>query len=108
MGDEQDRAEQLDADNVVEGYPPDVPTGVEEDGVTPAEETVGESLEERVAREDRGTHESAEVIQPLSDEDEAVEDDEAQLVAEAEPSPRDPEADDAPEPAEETAMHVER
>src|SRR6056297_3392132 len=65
-GDAQDVAELLDSDTVgvsegppggrddpdlEPGYPPDRPLGVEEYGITAAEERVDESMEERVERE---------------------------------------------------------
>ena len=58
--DEQDRAEALDSDqfgtsddpDIEPSNPPDAPRGVEEYGLTAAEEQVGEPLEVRVAREE--------------------------------------------------------
>lgn len=59
MGDPQDMAEATDSDklgtaddpDVEPEFPPDAPMGVEEYGLTPAEEQTGEPLLERVQRE---------------------------------------------------------
>ena len=49
--DDQDISEALDDDKLPGEFPPDEPLGVDEYGVTAAEELVDEPLEERVRRE---------------------------------------------------------
>ncbi len=50
--DDANLSEYLDDDKLPAAYPPDEPLGVDEDGVTAAEEAVQEPLAERVAREE--------------------------------------------------------
>jgi hypothetical protein len=52
LQDAQDRAEALDDDKLPGEFPPDRPTAVEEDRVTPAGEWLPETLAERVEREE--------------------------------------------------------
>ena len=93
-----DPAEALDNDNlgidddaeVEPGYPPDRPLGVEDYGLTPAEEQVGEPIEESVERE---------IPDPLVQELDG---------STGPPEQADPEqADDGSVPAEEAALHVD-
>ncbi len=109
MSDPQDRAEALDQDQVGAGhFPPDEPLGADEDEVTPRGERTNESFAERDERHEPDVIEADEpVIQPYQDADADVLDAEKDAVAEAEIDARDPEADSAPPPAEETALHVE-
>ena len=52
MTDDANLSELLDDDKLPPNYPPDEPLGVDQYGVTPAEEEVDEPLAERVAREE--------------------------------------------------------
>lgn len=52
MSDDPNLSELLDDDKLPAEYPPDRPLGVDEYGVTAAEEEIGEPLAERVAREE--------------------------------------------------------
>lgn len=97
MPDEQDQAENLDGDKIDDDvrveedstiYPPDSYQGVDEYGLTAAEERYDEPYEEQVLREEP---------EPLVEE----------LEGRA-PMPRHRRADDPDVPAEEAAMHVER
>ena len=88
-----DQSEALDNDNlgisddaeVEPGYPPDRPLGVEDYGLTPAEEQVGEPIEESVERE---------IPDPLVQE----------LDGSTSPPEQD---DDGSVPAEEAALHID-
>ena len=112
--DDQDVSEALDDDKLPGDYPPEQPLGVDEYGVTAAEELVDEPLEERVRREvpeqaradDRGIGSIVEPDEGGSPDDEpdavaelAVEDFDSTLEDVAQ------ERVDAP-PAEEAAMHL--
>ena len=121
MSDPQDRAEAYDSDVVhdaddhagddvgddLPSFPPDRPLGVNTVGVTPVEEDGGESFAERTFRE---VPEDLDLAEDLDDVDAEVGqlvdpaaasfDDEAELIAEAEPG--------AVLSAEEAAMHIER
>ena len=91
--DEQDQAELLDSDHlgtaddpdIEPGFPADRPLGVDEYGLTAAEEQVGEPLEERVERE---------TPDPLLQELDGID------------TVTDP-VDDGAVPAEEAALHVD-
>jgi hypothetical protein len=129
MDDPQDQAEALDDDRLNDEFPPERPLGVEEYGVTEAEERFGEPLEERVLREEPDFGEVAAVDlggepivlidpNPVGELDhdgsavaEGVESevgafDEGDPVA-GDPTLRDVATErDAPVPAEEAAIHV--
>ena len=100
--DPQDQAEALDSDElgvddneeVEPEYPADHPLGVDEYGLTPAEEEVGETLEERVARE---------IPDPLL---ETLEGHDAAAVA-VELAEARVDIDDVAVPAEEAALHID-
>lgn len=111
--DPQDVAESLDPEVLPdyddpEGtleYPPDRPMGVEEYGITPAQERVDEPLAERVAREvpessgsRRGQRGVGRLAAP-GDDDPTFDDDEAEAIA-------DYTEDAADLSAEEDAVHV--
>jgi len=109
QGDEQDRAERLDADQVDPEFPPDEPAGVDEHGITPVEEVIPESFQERSAREAPPVEDAERpVVQPYSESGEDLLDEEGELVADAEIDSRDPEADAMPEAAEEAALRLQR
>ena len=55
MTDDPNRSEVLDDDVLPDEYPPETPLGVEDPGVTADHGAVGDSLEERVAREEPDT-----------------------------------------------------
>lgn len=99
MPDEQDQAENLDGDKIDDDvrveedpavYPPDSYQGVDEYGLTAAEERYDEPFEEQVLREEP---------EPL------VEELEGRAPA---PRPRHGRVDDPDISAEEAAMHIER
>jgi len=79
MGDEQDRAEQLDDDVTAEDpvtsdeepleLAPDRPYGVNEREVTPAGDSIGESLEERVDREEPDFDARPPRVEPVDEEE---------------------------------------
>lgn len=105
MADEQDRAEALDEDTHDTDFPPDSPMGVND---PTQDDRVEDSVESREARRATGRDEAERsVVQPYVDEDEALLDDEAELIAEALVDERDPDADGAPASAEEAALHLE-
>lgn len=122
MSDPQDNAEAYDQDVVDEAidysgddvgddlpsFPPDRPLGVNTVGVTPVEEDAGESFAERTLREvpedfdldlAEGLDGDESEVGQLVDPDAASFDDEAELIADAEPG--------AVLTAEEAAMHIE-
>ena len=116
MTDEQDHAEALDEDVVddvddysgdevgddLPDFPPDRPLGVNTVGVTAVEEDAGESFAERSYREepeDTRTGDRTDVGQLVDLDSTAAEDDEPELLGEAEPG-------DGRSP-EEAAMHIE-
>lgn len=111
MADEQEKAEALDADMHDADFPPDRPQGVDD---PTQDDRVEDDVATRELREepdfvDRTTSaEDVPLIQPLVGEDEALLDDEKDLVADAEPGERDPEADGSPPAAEEAALHLEQ
>lgn len=114
--DPQEQSEAVDSDKIGDEYPPEKPLGVEEYGITAAEERVDESLEERAARDE------PDILVPdpedISLVAEPVPDVESELIAsEATPDPRSVELDegdpserfgDASVPAEESAIHLAR
>ncbi len=109
-GDPQDLAEAFDADNLDdEDFPPERPMGVEEFGVTQAEEDRGEAFERRLRREDTREDPGGEpepVGRLLPPDDQPGEDTTAEEVAVT----GDPDDDDQrPEElsAEESAVHLE-
>lgn len=98
--DEQAIAEAIDEDEVDDvEFPPDAPMGVEDYGVTGAEERIDEPLEERVAREvPDGRERPADVAIGLIDPDGDGPDETAELVGEL---------GDTPDlSAEEAAVHI--
>ena len=135
MSDPQDRAEALDDDRIGQEYPPEDPVGVDEYGITPAEERYDEPLEERIEREEPdplldelegrrpappSTDDRRVEVQPITTEAESIRDDEKDLVADAvepvehgtdpigEVPDRDASTQDrTPPPAEEAALRVE-
>ncbi len=106
MGDEQDQAEALDADQHDADYPPEAPMGVDD---PTQDDRVEDSISERAEREEPEGPDGGQrpVIQPYVDEDEALLDDEDELVAEAMEDAADLESDGSPPPAEEAALHLE-
>lgn len=106
--DEQDRAEALDPDMIdpeLHDIPPDQPLGVDDPTV---DDRVTDDIEARRRREmPDHIRPPRPLVQPWEEEDEALLDDEADLVAEALVDARDPESDPAPPPAEEAALHLE-
>jgi hypothetical protein len=105
MADEQDRAEALDEDTHDTDFPPEEPMGVDD---PTQDDRVEDSVESREARRDtEPDRERRSVVQPYVDEDEAVLDDEAELIGEAIVDERDADADSAPAAAEEAAVHLE-
>ncbi len=94
--DEQDMAEALDSDHlgtpddpdVEPDFPAEEPLGVDEYGLTAAEEQVGEPLDERVARE---------TPDPLLQE----------LDGSGSPAAQEESPGDASVPAEEAALHLD-
>jgi hypothetical protein len=136
MSDPQDVAEALDDDKVGAEFPPEEPLGVDDYGVTEAEQRWDEPLEERVDREEpdplvealegrdardraRPGPEDRVEVQPFVHEGDAVLDDEKDAVAEAvvggtgddptgEVTDRTATGSErAPAAAEEAAMHIE-
>ena len=116
MSDEQDRAEALDEDVVddeddysgdevgddLPDFPPDRPLGVNTVGVTAVEEDAGESFAERTYREepeDARADDRSDVGQLVDPDSTSAEDDEEELLGEAEPG--------VGLSAEEAAMHIE-
>lgn len=68
MPDDDNLSELLDDDKLPDSYPPDEPLGVNQYGITAAEEEIDEPLEERVTREvpdDMPTFEDSEEGRPV-------------------------------------------
>lgn len=111
MADEQDRAEVLDEDTHDTDFPPEQLMGVDD---PTRDDRVGDSVATRDRREepevspaDLDVEAEPPVIQPYVSEDDALFDDESELVADATIGAQDPDADSAPAAAEEAALHLE-
>lgn len=84
--DQADKSEALDDDNLAGNYPPDEPVGVDEYGITEAEQRVDEPIAERVLREEPEVTElgQAQEVGRLVAPDEGIgPDDESAAVASA-------------------------
>ena len=64
MADEDEQSEILDDDRLGGDYPPDEPLGVDEYGLTAAEQQVDEPLDERVRREEPERADPSDEIPP--------------------------------------------
>ena len=112
--DDQDIAESLDDDKLPGDYPPDEPMGVDDYGVTAAEELTDEPLEERVAREvpERGRPVDRGIGTLLDPDEGGSSDQEPDAVATLQQQDDDETLDDVAQErvddvsAEEAAMHL--